>query len=156
MTRELVGKMTVEGGDRYAVVVSRYHEEITGKLLDGATGTLQRHGIADDNITVAWVSGSFELTVVADRMARSGQFAAVIALGAVVQGETEHHDYINHAVAQGLTATAQNTGLPVLFGVLTCRTMEQARARAGGTVGNKGSEAALAAIETVNVLRQIG
>jgi 6,7-dimethyl-8-ribityllumazine synthase len=155
MTRELIGKLQAGPGDRYGVVVSRYHEEITGRLLEGALGTLCRHGVDDNAVTVAWVPGAFEIPVVADQMAKSGRFAGVIALGAVVQGETDHHDYINHAVAAGLSMTSQNTGVPVLFGVLTCRNMEQALARAGGPVGNKGAEAALAALETVNVLRQL-
>jgi 6,7-dimethyl-8-ribityllumazine synthase len=156
MTREIVGKLQAAPGDQYGIVVSRYHEEVTGKLLEGALGTLGRHGVADQSLTVAWVPGSFEISILADRMAKSGRFAAVIALGAVVQGETEHHDYINHAVASSLSLTSQNTGVPVLFGVLTCRNMDQALARAGGPVGNKGAEAALAAIETVSVLRQLG
>ncbi|SFI40639.1 6,7-dimethyl-8-ribityllumazine synthase [Planctomicrobium piriforme] len=156
MPHEIVGKLRTEPGDRYGIVVSRYHEQVTQRLLDGAVETLARHGLDPAAITVAWVPGSFELPVVADRMAKQGQFAAVIALGAVVQGETEHHDYINHAVAQGFAVTSQNTGVPVLFGVLTCRNMDQALARAGGAVGNKGAEAALAAIETVSVLKQLG
>lgn len=156
MPQEITGKLKAEGADRYGIVVSRYHQEITGRLLEGALGTLQRHGADLDAVTVAWVPGSFELTVVADRMAKSGRYVAVIALGAVVQGETDHHDYINHAVAQGFALTSENTGVPVLFGVLTCRTMEQAQERAGGSVGNKGAEAALAAIETVSVLKQLG
>jgi len=153
---ELTGKLKADSQDQYAIAVSRYHEEITQRLLDGARETLVRHGVSEDRITIAWVPGSFELSVVADRLAKSGRFVAVLALGAVVQGETEHHDYINHSVAQGFVQTAQNTGVPVLFGVLTCRNMEQAFARAGGAVGNKGSEAATAALETVSVLKQIG
>ena len=156
MPQQFLGKLRCQPDDHYAIVVSRYHEDITGKLLEGAVGTLTRHGVADENIAVAWVPGSFELPVVADMMAKSERYRAVIALGAVVQGETDHHDYINHAVATGFVQTAQNTGVPVLFGVLTCRTMDQARERAGGSVGNKGAEAALAAIETVNVLNQLG
>jgi 6,7-dimethyl-8-ribityllumazine synthase len=155
MRREIVGKLRIGASQHYGIVVSRYHEEITGRLLDGAIETLLRHGLTEDRLTVVWVPGSFELTVVADQLAKRSNVSAVIALGAVVQGETEHHDYINHAVAQGFVSTSQNTGVPVLFGVLTCRNMEQARARAGGAVGNKGAEAALAAIETVSVLSQL-
>ncbi|HWL06871.1 MAG TPA: 6,7-dimethyl-8-ribityllumazine synthase [Planctomicrobium sp.] len=155
MSREIIGKLQAGSGDRYAIVVSRYHENVTQRLLDGARETLIRHGVSEDSITIAWVPGSFELSVVSDQAAKTGQFQAVIALGAVVQGETDHHDYINHAVAQGFVTTAQNTGIPVLFGVLTCRNMEQALARAGGTVGNKGAEAAVAALETVSVVKQI-
>lgn len=149
---QFLGKIQPQPHHRYGIVVSSYHEEITRKLLDGAVGTLERHGLPSDNIHVAWVPGAFELPVVADHMAKSGKLAAVIALGAVVQGDTDHHDYINHAVAVGLSTTSRETGIPVLFGVLTCRTMEQAQARAGGSVGNKGAEAAVAAMETVSVL----
>ncbi len=155
MPRQIVGKLRVEPSDRYGIVVSRYHEGVTQKLLDGAVETLTRHGLSPEAITIAWVPGAFELSVVSDRMAKQGTYAAVIALGAVVQGDTDHHDYINHAVAQGFVTTSQNTGVPVLFGVLTCRNMDQAIARAGGAVGNKGAEAAVAALETVSVLKQL-
>lgn len=155
MAEQLTGKLIAPRGARFGIAVSRYHEEITRRLLEGALGSLTRHGVTEESVTVAWVPGAFELPVVADRLAASGEFAAVIALGAVVQGETEHHDYINHAVAQALMDIGQKTGVPVLFGVLTCRTMEQALARAGGQVGNKGSEAALAALELVHVLGQL-
>jgi 6,7-dimethyl-8-ribityllumazine synthase len=156
MPREIIGKLRIDANDRYGIVVSRYHEDVTRRLLEGAIGTLERHGLSQEALTIAWVPGAFEIPVVADRMAAQGDYVAVIALGAVVQGETDHHDYINHTIAQGFAFTSQNTGVPVLFGVLTCRNMEQALARAGGTVGNKGAEAALAAIETVSVLKQLG
>lgn len=155
MPSEIIGKLQIYSHHHYGIVVSRYHEEITQRLLDGATGTLQRHGLNMENLTIAWVPGAFEIPVVADRMAKSGRFVAVIALGAVVQGDTDHHDYINHSVAQGFAETSRETGVPILFGVLTCRNMEQALARAGGPVGNKGAEAAVAAIETVSVLAQL-
>ena len=155
MTQQIIGKLQPQSQHHYGVVVSRYHEEITQRLLDGAVGTLTRYGLDSDQITVVWVPGAYEIPVVADQMAKTAKYAAVIALGAVVQGDTDHHDYINQAVATGLSATSLNTGVPVLFGVLTCRNMEQAMARAGGSVGNKGAEAALAAIETVSVLHQI-
>lgn len=143
-------------GDHYAIVVSRFNETITSRLLAGASETLQRHGVVEKNITVAWVPGAFELPIVCDRLAASGHYVAVIALGAVIQGETSHHEYINMATAQGLMQTGLAHGLPVLFGVLTCHSMEQALDRAGGKAGNKGVEAALAAIETVDVLRKCG
>jgi 6,7-dimethyl-8-ribityllumazine synthase len=142
--------------DHYAIVVSRFNETITAQLLAGASETLQQRGVAEKNITVAWVPGAFELPIVCDCLAASGQYVAVIALGAVIQGETSHHEYINMATAHGLMQTGLRNGLPVLFGVLTCHSMEQAKDRAGGKAGNKGVEAALAAIETVNVLRQCG
>ncbi len=153
--QEFVGKLHVSPGNRYGIVVSRYHEGITQRLLEGAVGTLERHGLSGDDVVIVWAPGAFELPVIADQMAKTGRFVAVIALGAVVQGETEHHEYINHAVAHAFAAIGQSTGVPVLFGVLTCRNMEQAYARAGGAVGNKGAEAALAAIETVSVLKQL-
>ncbi|WP_437223269.1 6,7-dimethyl-8-ribityllumazine synthase [Planctomicrobium sp. SH661] len=155
MATQIIGKLDTQPHHRYGIVVSRYHEEVTRRLLEGAVGTLERHGLDSESITIAWVPGSFEIPVVADAMANSGKFVAVIALGAVVQGDTDHHDYINHAVAQGLAVSSRKSGVPVLFGVLTCRNMEQAMARAGGAVGNKGAEAALAAIETVSVLEQL-
>lgn len=155
MPHEISGKMLANPDDRFAIVVSRFNELVTQRLLEGAVSTLTRHGVPEDAMTVAWVPGSFELPVITRQLAESGKFAAVIALGAVIQGETDHHEYINHAVAQALMVTSQNSGVPVLFGVLTCRTMEQAFNRAGGKAGNKGSEAALAAIETVSVLNQL-
>lgn len=155
MVREISGSMLADPRDHFAVVAARFNSLVTERLLHGCLDTLKRHGATPDAITSIWVPGSFELPVVAQKLAASGKFAAVIALGAVIQGETDHHDYINHSVAQGLTRIAQETGVPVLFGVLTCRNMEQALDRAGGKAGNKGAEAALAAIETVNVLRQL-
>jgi len=155
MVQQIIGKLRAVPEDRYAIVVSRYHEEVTRPLYQGAVETLIRHGVPEDHIVAAWVPGSYELSVVASQMAHSKRYAAVIALGAVVQGDTDHHDYINHAVALGLTQAAQNSGVPVLFGVLTCRNMDQALQRAGGNMGNKGAEAALAAIETANVLKQL-
>jgi len=139
----------------FAIVVSRWNELITRKLLEGALETFRRHGGLEENITVTWVPGSFELPLVADRLANSGRYQAVCCLGAVIQGSTMHHDYINHQVAAGIMRSSQESGVPVLFGVLTCETMEQALDRAGGKVGNKGSEAVLAAIEMVNLLKSI-
>lgn len=152
---DISGHLLARPEDRYAIVVARFNDLVTSRLRDGAVETLRRHGVAEANISVAWVPGSFELPVVADQLAKSGKYAAVLALGAVIQGETTHHDYINHSVAQGLMQSARETGCPVLFGVLTCSTMDQALNRAGGKAGNKGCEAAVAAIETVDVLRQL-
>lgn len=143
-------------GDRYAIVVSRYNELVTKRLLDGAMSTLKAQGATTGQVSVFWAPGAFELPVICETVAATGRYAAVIALGAVIQGETSHHDYINHAVAQGLMQTGQRYRLPVLFGVLTCPSMELALDRAGGKAGNKGVEAALAAIETVHTLRQCG
>ncbi len=143
------------GDEHYAIVVSRFNELVTKRLLEGAVEAFRERGVKDDRITVAWVPGSFELPLVADRLAKSKKFAAVCCLGAVVQGETSHHEYINQQVAHGIMQAGLNSGIPVLFGVLTCSSMDQALERAGGRVGNKGADAALAAIEMVNVLRKL-
>ncbi|WP_339733035.1 6,7-dimethyl-8-ribityllumazine synthase [uncultured Gimesia sp.] len=140
---------------KFAIVVSRWNELITRRLLDGALETVRRHGGSEENVSVVWVPGSFELPLIADRLAKSGRYQAVCCLGAVIQGSTMHHDYINHQVAAGIMRSSQESGVPVLFGVLTCETMEQALDRAGGKVGNKGSEAVLAAIEMINLLQSI-
>ncbi len=155
MVQTVEGQMLARPDDSFAIVVSRFNDLVTARLLEGAVSTLRRHGASESNITAVWVPGSFELPLVAEKLASSGKFAAVIALGAVIQGSTTHHEYINHATAQGLMQAGQRTGVPVMFGVLTCPTMEQALDRAGGKVGNKGAEAALAAIELVDVLRQL-
>lgn len=143
------------GDGRYAIVAARWHAEIMDRLIDGARRTLLDRGAADSQIDLFRVPGSFELPLACDRAACSGVYAAVIALGVVIQGETPHHDYINLSVAQGLMQAGQNSQVPILFGVLTCHTIEQAMDRAGGQVGNKGEEAALAAIEMVHLLRQM-
>jgi 6,7-dimethyl-8-ribityllumazine synthase len=148
------GKLT-SGDEAYAIVVARFNELVTKRLLDGALDAFRRHGAKDDKLTIVWVPGSFELPLIADRLARSKRFAAVCCLGAVVQGETSHHEYINQQMAAGIMRTGLETGVPVLFGVLTCSSMDQALDRAGGKVGNKGSDTALAAIQMVNVLKQL-
>lgn len=145
----------IAGDEQYAIVVARFNDLVTRRLLDGALDTFRRHGAKDANITVVWVPGSFELPLAADRLARSNKFAAVCCLGAVIQGETTHHEYINHQMAGGIMRSGVESGVPVLFGVLTCSSMDQALDRAGGKAGNKGCEAALAAIEMVNVLKQL-
>ena len=143
-------------GDDFAIVVSRFNGLVTDRLLDGAIDALKRHGVEDNQVSVFRVPGSFEIPLVADRLANSGKYAAVICLGAVIQGETTHHEYINQQVAAGIMEISRESGVPVVFGVLTCQTTDQALARAGGKAGNKGAEAALAAIETVNLLKKIG
>jgi 6,7-dimethyl-8-ribityllumazine synthase len=140
---------------KYAIVVSRYNEHITGKLLAGAVETLHRAGVADSDITVAWVPGAWEIPLVAQRLALSQQFLAVLCLGAVIKGETTHDEHINRQVSLSLGTLALETGLPVPFGVLTCNTLEQAIHRAGGNVGNKGQECAEAALEMVRLLAQL-
>lgn len=146
---------TLDGsGLRIGIVVTRFNDTVTRRLLDGAVDSLRRHHVADDDITVAWVPGGWELPVVVRRMADSGQVDAVIALAAVVRGQTAHFDYVaGNAATVGQSAI--DTGVPVSFGVLTTETWEQAVDRAGGKRGNAGAEAALAAIETARVLEAL-
>jgi 6,7-dimethyl-8-ribityllumazine synthase len=140
---------------RFAIVVARYNEHITGKLLAGAIDTLRGAGVADEAIDVAWVPGAWEIPLVAQRMAQSKKYVAVLCLGAVIKGETTHDEHINRQVSLSLGQLALQTGLPVLFGVLTCNTLEQAIHRAGGNVGNKGQECAEAALEMVRLLGKL-
>lgn len=138
-----------------AIVVSRYNESVTSRLLAGAQETLAAHGVSDDRICVAWVPGAFEIPIVAARLAGSGRYAAVICLGAVIRGETTHDQHINRAVSLELAALSVRTGVPVLFGLLTCDTLEQAIHRSGGNVGNKGSDCATAALEMISLLGKL-
>lgn len=142
-------------GRRIGIVVSRFNAHVTSRLLDGALEVLRAHGAADEAITVVYVPGAFELAVAAQALARKGNVQAVICLGAVIRGETPHFEYVSAQAAVGIAAVARECGLPVTFGVITADTMEQALARAGGGAGNKGHEAALAALEMVDVLEQI-
>ncbi|MDP3047373.1 MAG: 6,7-dimethyl-8-ribityllumazine synthase [Chloroflexota bacterium] len=148
------GKLIGEGL-RFAVVISRFNEFITGKLLEGARDALRRHGVADGDVDVAWVPGSFEIPLVAKRLAESGRYDAVICLGAVIRGATPHFDYVASEVAKGVAAVGLTTGVPTIFGVLTTDTIEQASERAGTKAGNKGFAAAVAAIEMANLLRAL-
>lgn len=141
--------------DRFGIVVAKWNEAITRKLLDGAVSTLRERGVKDDAIEVAWVPGSFEIPLVAQRMAESGRYAAVICLGAVIRGETTHDQHINRAVSNAICEIALGANVPVLFGVLTCETMEQAIHRSGGNVGNKGIECAEAALHMVGLLKNL-
>lgn len=154
MPRTLEGDLIDRGG-RYAIVVSRFNDFITGRLLDGALDALRRHGVADDHVTVVWVPGAFELPIVCRRLAGSGKHDAVIALGAVIRGSTAHFDYVAGEAAKGIAAAGAGD-VPVVFGVLTTDTIEQAVERAGSKMGNKGGESALTAIEMVNLLRVVG
>ena len=140
---------------KYAIVVSRYNENITRRLHDGAMATLVDAGINEDDIVVAWVPGAWELPIVAKAFVASRQYAGVICLGAVIKGETTHDLYINTQVANSLGNLSLEYKLPIGFGLLTCQSMEQAMNRAGGTVGNKGEEAAKAVLETLSVMRQV-
>ena len=143
-------------GMRIALVVSRFNELVSGRLLSGARDCLQRHGMDDQAIDVVWVPGSWELPQVARKIAAGGKADAVVALAALIRGETPHFDVLAAAVARGLSAVAHDTGVPVIFGVLTTDTVEQALDRAGAKSGNKGWDAALSAIEMVNLFRQLG
>ncbi|MBL8828753.1 MAG: 6,7-dimethyl-8-ribityllumazine synthase [Planctomycetaceae bacterium] len=140
---------------RFAIVVSRYNESITGKLLAGALQTLAEHGVSDEAIDVAWVPGAWELPLVATRWVDSRRYVAVICLGAVIRGETTHDQHINRAVSNELAALATRSGVPVLFGLLTCDNLEQAIHRSGGNVGNKGCECAEAALRMASLLDQL-
>jgi 6,7-dimethyl-8-ribityllumazine synthase len=146
----------IEGGKRrIAVVVSRFNDLIGQRLLKGSLETLAARGVGGENIEVAWVPGAWEIPVVAMKMAKTGRFHGMIALGAVIRGETTHHQHIATEVAAGLRAIMEKTGLPVAFGVLTAETLDQALARAGEKSDNKGAEAALHLLETLSVLEQI-
>lgn len=142
-------------GLRVATVVARFNDHVTGLLLDGARATLAAHGIADADAPVYWVPGAFELPVVAQRLAGSGRFDAVICLGAVIRGDTPHFEYVAGAAAAGVSRVALDTGVPVVFGVLTTNSLEQALERCGGTEGHKGAEAAATAVETAALLRTL-
>jgi 6,7-dimethyl-8-ribityllumazine synthase len=142
-------------GLRVAVVVARFNEVITTRLLDGARTALERHGVAVDDVDVAWVPGAFELPVVAKHLAESRRYDAVVCLGAVIRGETAHFDFVAGEAARGVTNVALATGVPVMFGVVTPDTLEQAMERSGGKIGNRGYDAAVGAIEMANLFRQL-
>src|SRR3954466_15135261 len=151
---------TLEGdlngaGLKMAIVVARFNGIVTGYLLDGAKEALRRHGVAGGDVDVAWVPGSFEIPLAARRLAETGRYAAVICLGCVIRGETGHYDHVAGQSAAGVLQAGLATGVPVLFGVLTTETVEQALNRAGLKSGNKGVDAAMAAIEMVNLLRKL-
>jgi 6,7-dimethyl-8-ribityllumazine synthase len=151
----IIPSAAVDQSARFAIVVARWNETITRKLLDGAVAKLKEQGVADDAIDVAWVPGSMELPLVAQRFAASNRYAGVICLGAVIRGETTHDQHINRAVSTAITQIALDTNVPVLFGVLTCETMEQAIHRSGGNVGNKGAECAEAAVQMAGLLENL-
>ena len=140
---------------KVGIIVARFNEFITSKLLSGALDTLTRHEINEENIQVAWVPGAFEIPLIAARMAKSGKYDAVICLGAVIRGSTSHYDYVCNEVSKGIASVSLKSGIPVMFGVLTTENIEQAIERAGSKAGNKGSECAEGAIEMVNLIREI-
>jgi 6,7-dimethyl-8-ribityllumazine synthase len=155
MGKVLEGKLVVAKGTKFALVAGRFNEFITTKLVEGARDALLRHGAAEDDLTLVWVPGSFEMPVVAKRLAEGGKFDAVICLGAVIRGSTPHFEYVAAKAAKGIAAAALASGKPVIFGVITADTIEQAVERAGTKSGNKGFSAACAAIEMVNLLEQL-
>jgi 6,7-dimethyl-8-ribityllumazine synthase len=151
---------TIQGGfeargRRFAVVASRFNDVVVNKLVDGATSCLRKHGIGEDDLDLLWVPGAFELPLAAKRLAESGGYDAVICLGAVIRGETAHFDFVAGEAARGISQASLDTGVPVIFGILTTETFEQAMDRAGGKHGNKGWDAAMAAMETADVLDRL-
>jgi 6,7-dimethyl-8-ribityllumazine synthase len=142
-------------GLKFGIVVSRFNDFVTGRLLDGAQDTLSRHGVKEQDIEIAWTPGSFEIPLVAKKMAESGRYDAVVCLGAVIRGGTPHFDYIAAEVSKGIAKVSLDTGLPVILGVITADTLEQAIERAGIKAGNYGSQAAAHAIEMVNLAKAI-
>jgi 6,7-dimethyl-8-ribityllumazine synthase len=154
MPKQLVGELMAKGL-RFALVASRFNEFITNKLVAGAVDTIVRHGGSADQITEIWVPGSFEIPATAKKLAATGTFDAVICLGCVIRGQTPHFEYIAAEVSKGVAQVGMDSGLPVVFGVLTTDTIEQAIERAGTKVGNKGADAAAAAIEMVNLFAKL-
>ena len=151
----LEGKVVAPQGMKVGIVAARFNEIIVNKLLGGAVDGLVRHGVEEENITAAWVPGAFEIPVAAQKMAQSGNYDAVICVGTVIRGDTSHYDYVFNEVSKGIAHVSLETGIPVLFGVLTTENIEQAIARAGSKAGNKGYDCALSAIEMVNLMNQM-
>lgn len=154
MPKLIEGRLSAEGM-RFAVVVGRFNDFVSSKLVDGAVDALVRHGASPDDITIVKVPGAFEIPMTAKRLAASGRFNAVVCTGAVIRGGTPHFDYVASEVSKGIATVSLETGVPVAFGVLTTDNLEQAIERSGSKAGNKGAEAALAAIEMVDLLRRI-
>ncbi len=140
---------------RFVLVAARFNGFIVDQLVAGATDALNRHGVGEDRIDLVLVPGSYEIPLIAQKLGKSGKYAAVICLGCVIRGDTDHYDHVAGAAASGIAQAALATGVPVIFSVLTCETLEQAINRAGGKAGNKGFEAAVAAIEMVNLLKKL-
>lgn len=150
------GSVVAPEGMKVAIVASRFNEIITNKLLGGAVDGLVRHGMEEEDITAVWVPGAFEIPVIAKRLAESGKYDAVICVGAVIRGQTSHYDYVCNEVSKGIAQVSLQTGVPVMFGIVTTENIEQAIARAGSKAGNKGYDCALGAIEMVNLSRTLG
>jgi len=154
MIKTIEGKLTVQN-EKFAIIVSRFNEFISSKLLSGAVDELTRHGVKEESITVIWSPGAFEIPVLAKKAAKSGAYDAIIALGAVIRGATPHFDYVSAEISKGVASVSLDTGIPVIFGVLTTENIEQAIERAGTKSGNKGSDAAKAAIEMANLIKLV-
>jgi len=154
MVKTIEGKLIVQD-EKFCIVVARFNEFITSKLLSGAIDELTRHGAKEDNITVVWSPGAFEIPVLTKKLAKSGSYDAIIALGAVIRGATPHFDYVSSEISKGVASVSLDTGVPVIFGVLTTENIEQAIERAGTKSGNKGSDAAKAAIEMANLIKLV-
>ncbi len=154
MVKTYSGKMIAKGR-KFGIVVSRFNEFITSKLLDGALDTLRRHDAEEDKIDVVWVPGGFEIPYAARKLVLSKKYDSVICLGAVIKGDTPHFDYISNEVAKGISQISLSTGVPVIFGIITADNLEQAIERAGAKSGNKGASAALSAIEMVDLFKKI-
>ena len=155
MIKTLEGKL-IARGKKFGLIVSRFNNFITQRLMEGAIDTLSRHGVKEEEMEAVWVPGSFEIPYAASRMAGSGKYDAVICLGAVIRGDTPHFDYIASEVAKGIARISLDTGVPTIFGVITADTLEQALERAGTKAGNKGSDAAITAVEMVNLFDEMG
>jgi 6,7-dimethyl-8-ribityllumazine synthase len=154
MARIIQGKLDAKGS-RFAIIISRFNSLISDRLLSGALDALERHGASTDDVTVVWVPGSFEIPIITKKMALSQKYDAVICLGALLRGETPHFDHLSSAVTKELGEIGLESGIPVINGVLTCNTMEQAVDRAGLKTGNKGFDAAVSAIEMVALIKQL-
>ncbi|MQN00525.1 MAG: 6,7-dimethyl-8-ribityllumazine synthase [bacterium LCO1.1] len=153
--KTLEGKLVADENMKVAIVASRFNEIIVHKLLDGALDGLIRHGVREENITTAWVPGAFEIPVIAKRLALSKKYDAVICVGAVIRGKTSHYEMVCNEVSKGIAQTSLETGVPVLFGVITTDNIEQAVERAGSKAGNKGYDCATSAVEMVNLIKQM-
>ena len=149
------GKVVAPKGMKVGIIASRFNEIISNKLLGGAVDGLVRHGVEEKNVTVVWVPGAFEIPSIAQKMANSGKYDAIICVGAVIRGQTSHYDYVCNEVSKGIAQVGLATGVPVMFGVVTTENIEQAIARAGSKSGNKGYDCALSAIEMVNLASQL-
>src|SRR5574344_2528966 len=150
------GKLVAPEGMKVAIVASRFNEIIVNKLVGGAVDGLVRHGVEENNISTAWVPGAFEIPVICDKLAASGKYDAVIAVGAVIRGSTSHYDYVCNEVSKGVAQVGMQTGVPTIFSVVTTENIEQAIERAGTKAGNKGVDGAMAAMEMANLLKKIG